>query len=81
MFRLLISALVLSFGLAFPGESTSSEIQSSITAPIPGLVSVHCPKSRYSQSAAIAHAQGKYPGYRLHLVRDLTNVWVVVLKN
>ena len=81
MFRRLIPAFVLSVSLAVSGEATANEVQASITAPIPGLVSVHCPKSKYSQAAAIAHAQSKYPGYRLHLVRDLSNVWVVILKN
>ncbi|MDB4654251.1 hypothetical protein OAE40_00585 [Rubripirellula sp.] len=48
-------------------------------APVPELATMHVPK-KYSRSAAIAKARAKYPGYTLSHVRELTNVWVVVLK-
>ena len=50
-----------------------------VAAPVPELATMHVPK-KYSKSAAIAKAQAKYPGYTLSHVRELTNVWVVVLK-
>lgn len=50
-----------------------------VAAPIPELATMHVPKT-YSRSAAIAKAQAKYPGYTLSHVRELQNVWVVVLK-
>jgi len=49
------------------------------TVSIPELATMHVPK-KYSRSAAIARAQAKYPGYKLSHVRELQNVWVVVLK-
>jgi hypothetical protein len=50
-----------------------------VAAPVPELATIHVPK-KYSRSAAITKAQAKYPGYTLSHVRELTNVWVVVLK-
>ncbi|MGI9469571.1 MAG: hypothetical protein ACR2OA_20785 [Rubripirellula sp.] len=50
-----------------------------VAAPVPELATMHVPK-KYSRSAAIAKAQAKYPGYTLSHVRELQNVWVVVLK-
>lgn len=81
MFRKLFLALAVLLGLASTGKTQASLADTLISAPVPGLVSVHCPKSKYSQAAAIAHAQSKYPGYSFQSVRELTNVWVVILKN
>ena len=50
-----------------------------IVAPIPDIKSMHVPK-KYSKSEAIAKAMAKYPGYKLTEVRELQNVWVVLLK-
>ena len=64
-----------------PAAATEAAVMArpAVSAPVPELATMHVPK-KYSRSAAIAQAQAKYPGYTLSHVRELTNVWVVVLK-
>ena len=64
-----------------PAAATEAAVMATpaVVAPVPELATMHVPK-KYSRSAAIAKAQAKYPGYTLSHVRELTNVWVVVLK-
>ena len=75
---LIIAASLISLNPVAATEVTAKATPT-VSAPVPDLVSMHVPK-KYSRSEAIAKAQAKYPGYTLSKVRELQNVWVVILK-